>query len=134
MARIHTRRSFAAGLSALVFVVGRARAADAVRAFSIPAGQAVLALCEWSRITDIQVIFDFESLLPYRTRAVVGSFTVLDALGAMLRDTPLTFDIVNPRLVDVMIGTQYCQPWQNPKWAPLPPCMQMPAMLERAEL
>jgi hypothetical protein len=95
--------------------------------FSIPPGRAAITLNEWSRQARVQVLFDFASIERFRTRGIYSAFTPLDALGAMLRDTPLTYDMVNENTVSVVEGTQYCEPWLADA-APLPPCVQMPGL------
>lgn len=96
--------------------------------FSIPPGPAARGLSEWSNQAGLQVLFDFTLVEHMRTRGIAAAFTPLDALGAMLRDTPLTYGVVNHRTVAVIVGTQYCEPWLADA-APLPPCVQMPAPL-----
>ncbi len=91
--------------------------------FNIPPGPAGLRLVEWSRQAGLQVAFDFTTVQHYRTRGIAAAFTPLDALGAMLRDTPLTYDVVNRRTINVSVGTQVCEPWLADA-ATLPPCVQ----------
>ncbi len=130
MARLHTRLSFAAGFLALVLAFAHthtdARTTGEQRYFFIPSGDATATIRQWAWQSGLQVLFDWPSTAPYRTRAVDNRFGALDALGAMLRDTPLTYARVNARTLAVIIGAQYCQPWQDPHSAPLPPCEPMP--------
>lgn len=107
MLRSPTKQSGQAGsLVLLALAIGAAPAhSDSALLFSIPGGQASQTIKEWSRQAGLQVLFDMETAQRYRTRGVASAFTPLDALGEMLRDTPLTFDVVNPRTVSVRFGT-----------------------------
>lgn len=129
MLRSPTLPAISAGLMTLL-ALGIGAAAEhhkGAKLFSIPPGPAETTLNEWSRQSGIQVLFDCPLVQNYRTRAVAEAFTPLDALGAMLRDTPLTFSVVNDRTIAVIVGTQYCEPWLADA-APLPPCVQMPGV------
>jgi hypothetical protein len=82
----------------------------------------------------LQVLYDFPIAKHWRTRAAVGALTPLDALELMLRDTALTYTRANDHTVSIVEGSQYCQPWLSPAYAPLPPCVQMPAAMQGARL
>ena len=69
--------------------------------FELEAGDASLMLNEFSRQSDMQVLFDFNILRGMKTRAVTGDFDVSDALTAMLKGTNLGFDFVNDHTLAV---------------------------------
>lgn len=77
--------------------------AAVARDFDIDAGQATLTLNEFSRQSDLQVLFDFNALKERRTRQVRGNLTPQEALAQMLGDTDLTFDFVNERTLAVTL-------------------------------
>lgn len=113
-------------LVTLALSIGAAPAycGDAVL-YSIPPGWAPQTLNEWARQTHVQVSLDSKEMQHYRTRGIAATFRPLDALGAMLRDTPFTYHVINARTVAIIPGQHYCQPWLAEE-APLPPCVQMP--------
>ena len=57
--------------------------------FDLEAGDASLMLNEFSRQSDMQVLFDFNILRGMKTRAVTGDLDVSNALKAMLKGTNL---------------------------------------------
>jgi iron complex outermembrane receptor protein len=71
------------------------------RHFDLEAGDASLMLNEFSRQSDLQVLFDFNILRGMKTRAVVGDLDAADALRSMLKGTGLVFDFVNDRTLAV---------------------------------
>src|SRR5215470_17739284 len=73
---LHTATAFAAGPH---------------RHFDLEAGDATLMLNEFSRQSDMQVLFDFNILRGMKTRAVSGDLDASTALKAMLKGTNLTF-------------------------------------------
>ena len=58
-------------------------------------------LNEFSRQSDLQVLFDFNILRGMKTRAVTGDFDASTALTSMLEGTNLVFDFVNDRTLAV---------------------------------
>src|ERR1700730_7784590 len=72
-----------------------ASAAGPRRHFDLEAGDASLMLNEFSRQSDLQVLFDFNILRGMKTRAVTGDFDASTALTSMLKGTNLVFDFVN---------------------------------------
>jgi hypothetical protein len=71
------------------------------RKFDIPAGDAPVALNEFSRQSNVQVLFDFSSLSGRQTQAVVGMLPPQEALMSMLRDTGLNFTYVDDRTIAI---------------------------------
>jgi iron complex outermembrane receptor protein len=71
------------------------------RHFELEAGDASLMLNEFSRQSDMQVLFDFNLLKGMKTRAVTGDLDVSDALTALLKGTDLGFDFVNDHTLAV---------------------------------
>jgi hypothetical protein len=67
----------------------------------IEAGDASLMLNEFSRETDIQVLFDFNLVRRLRTPAVNGTYSPTEGLKQLLKGTGLTFDWVNDRTLAV---------------------------------
>lgn len=122
MLRTPTHSAFVAGFTTLALAIGAPEAAEGERLYSIAPGLAQLTVIEWSNQSGLQVLFDFTALAGVRTRGVVGTFTPLDALGAMLRDTNITYSLVNSGHVAVVPGSQWCRPWLGAD-APLPPCV-----------
>ncbi len=127
MLRSPTQPAISAGFLALLAlsIGSAAEHHQGAKLFSIPPGFAVKTLDEWSKQAGLQVLYDFKLVEHMRTRGIANAFTPLDALGAMLRDSPLTYTIVNRKTIALIIGTQYCEPWLA-DYAPLPPCVQMP--------
>jgi iron complex outermembrane receptor protein len=71
------------------------------RHFELEAGDASLMLNEFSRQSDLQVLFDFNILRGMKTRSVNGTMEPAAALRAMLQGTGLVFDFVNDRTLAV---------------------------------
>jgi iron complex outermembrane receptor protein len=71
------------------------------RHFQLEAGDASLMLNEFSRQSDLQVLFDFNILRGMKTRAVSGDLDPSTALKSMLKGTNLIFDFVNDRTLAV---------------------------------
>src|SRR3569832_901856 len=69
--------------------------------FDIEAGDASLMLNEFSRQSDLQVLFDFNILRGMKTRAVTGDLDASTALKSMLKGTNLVFDFVNDHTLAV---------------------------------
>jgi iron complex outermembrane receptor protein len=78
-----------------------ANAAGPRRNFQLGAGDASLMLNEFSRQSDLQVLFDFNLLRGMKTHAVSGDMESSTALNAMLKGTNFTFDFVNDRTLAV---------------------------------
>ncbi len=78
-----------------------ANAAGPHRHFDLEAGDASLMLNEFSRQSDLQVLFDFNILRGMKTRAVTGDLDAATALKLMLEGTNLVFDFVNDRTLAV---------------------------------
>jgi outer membrane receptor protein involved in Fe transport len=72
-----------------------------LRHFQLEAGDASLMLNEFSRQSDLQVLFDFNILRGMKTRAVSGDLDPSTALKSMLKGTNLIFDFVNDRTLAV---------------------------------
>jgi iron complex outermembrane recepter protein len=85
----------------LAFHTATANAAGPHRRFDLQAGDASLMLNEFSRQSDMQVLFDFNILRGMKTRAVTGDLDVGTALKTMLQGTPLAFDFVNDHTLAV---------------------------------
>src|SRR3954453_14308917 len=92
------------GLTPLFFALTsiNVEAAGPHRHFDLEAGDASLMLNEFSRQSDMQVLFDFNILRGMKTHAVTGEFDVSDALTSMLKGTNLGFDFVNDHTLAVM--------------------------------
>jgi outer membrane receptor protein involved in Fe transport len=78
-----------------------ADAAGPYRHFDLEAGDASLMLNEFSRQSDMQVLFDFNILRGMKTRAVTGDLDASTALKDMLKGTNLVFDFVNDHTLAV---------------------------------
>src|SRR5438552_17786832 len=88
----------------VVFLALHTAAADAAgphRRFDLEAGDASVMLNEFSRQSDMQVLFDFNILRGMKTRAVTGDLDASTALKAMLKGTNLVFDFVNDHTLAV---------------------------------
>src|SRR5882757_9637787 len=94
-------RSWAVLLVFLVLHTATANAAGPHRHFELEAGDASLMLNEFSRQSDLQVLFDFNILRGMKTRAVIGDLDASTALKSMLKGTNLVFDFVNDRTLAV---------------------------------
>jgi len=73
----------------------------ALRHFQLEAGDASVMLNEFSRQSDLQVLFDFNILRGMKTHAVSGDVDPSTALKTMLKGTNLVFDFVNDRTLAV---------------------------------
>jgi iron complex outermembrane receptor protein len=71
------------------------------RELNIEAGNASLQLNEFSRQSNIQVLFDFNILKDLTTEAVHGTYVPSEALKKLLKGTGLKFDWVNDRTIAV---------------------------------
>jgi iron complex outermembrane recepter protein len=78
-----------------------AQAAGSVRHYELEAGDASVMLNEFSRQSDLQVLFDFNILRGMKTRAVTGDLDASTALKTMLKGTDLVFDFVNDHTLAV---------------------------------
>ena len=78
-----------------------ADAAGPRRHFQLEAGDASVMLNEFSRQSDLQVLFDFNILRGMKTQEVNGTLEASAALKAMLKGTNLIFDFVNDRTLAV---------------------------------
>ena len=76
-------------------------AAPELRKFDIAAGDARVALNEFSRQANLQVLFDFAALRDRQTHAVAGVLPPREALKSMLRDTGLSAQNVNERTLAI---------------------------------
>lgn len=93
-----TLAALVAGLLALYFPLG----ALAINShFHIEAGDASLALNEFSRQSNLQVLFDYNVLRKKTTRLVDGDLKPARALKKMLAGTGLVFDFVNDHTLAV---------------------------------
>ena len=72
-----------------------------LRHFQLEAGDASVMLNEFSRQSDLQVLFDFNILRGMKTHAVTGDLDPSTALKSMLKGTNLVFDFVNDRTLAV---------------------------------
>lgn len=72
-----------------------------LRKFDIPAEDATVALNEWSRQGNKQVLFDFSELRGRQTRAVAGTLEPSEALKLMLKDSGLNVSTVNERTIAI---------------------------------
>lgn len=97
----------AAGRTCAVLVVllalhtATADAAGPHKRFDLEAGDASLMLNEFSRQSDLQVLFDFNIVRGMETRAVTGDLDASTALRSMLKGTNLVFDFVNDHTLAV---------------------------------
>lgn len=100
----------------------------------IPSGDAPRELEEFSRQTDISVLYDFSIVRFYLTRSVVGQLKPLDALKVMLQGSNLTFEVVNDHTVAITEVVRICRPYSHLPLSqlPLPPCVQGPAAGEKS--
>ncbi len=101
-----------------------ANAAESPRHFELEAGDASSTLNEFSRQSDLQVLFDFNLLRGVKTRAVTGDLDAATALKTMLTGTNLVFDFVNDHTLAVtpkkpsVLSRLWHRPVSHPKRAP----------------
>lgn len=76
----------------------------AVASFHIEAGDMKLTLNEWSRQSDVQILFDIHLVDGLQSRTVHCECTDKEALTMLLRGSGLVFDYVNERTVAVVGG------------------------------
>jgi len=93
--------------------------------FDIPPGPAVDTIVKWAEQAHVQVLFDYQIVSSYSSRAIKGRLQPIEALRRMLRPTYLTFDYVNDDTVAVYELVHFCHPELGAE-APLPPCCPMP--------
>ncbi len=93
---------WAAFVAAVLFAVP-APAATALQSFHIDAGDATLTLNEFSRQSNLQLLFDYNVVRGRKTRAVSGDYELTAALRQMLAGTGLVFDFVNDRTLAVTL-------------------------------
>src|ERR1700733_8031675 len=92
--RRRVRDTCAIQVACLLLHTAHAQEVTSLRHFDVQAGDAAVTLNEFSRQSDLQVLFDFNILAGMKTRAVTGDFDASTALTAMLKDTNLVFDFV----------------------------------------
>ncbi len=71
------------------------------RRYDLPAGEAATTLNEFGHQSDLQVLFDFNSLKGVQTRAVKAELDASEALARMLAGTGLAFEFVNEHTLAV---------------------------------
>ena len=76
-------------LAAIALGASAAFAADARRAFNVPAGDAAQTLKQFAAQAGREIVFSTETVAAVRTRAVQGELTPREALDLMLADTGL---------------------------------------------
>lgn len=87
--RFRRCRRFLLPLSALLCAVPAMLAAEARRAFDVPAGEAAQTLKQFAAQAGREIVFSTETVGAVRTRAVQGQHTPREALDAMLAETGL---------------------------------------------
>ena len=97
--------------------------------FDVAPGPAVDTIVQWAAQAHLQVLFDFNVVLPFLTVPVTGRLEPLEALGKMLKPTGLALEYVNERTVVVYEVEHYCRP-ELGAGAPLPPCVQKPLVIK----
>jgi hypothetical protein len=63
--------------------------------YHVEEGNATLTIIEWSRQSSIQVMFDYNIVKHYYTRAIYGEYTPIEALTAILQYTDLKIEPIN---------------------------------------
>ena len=84
-----------------------ALAASKLRTFHIDAGDAAQTLNEFSRQSNLQLLFDYNVVRGRKTRAISGELPADSALRQMLVDTGLMFDFVNERTLAVTLNDHH---------------------------
>src|SRR5690606_442653 len=69
--------------------------------FEIAQGPAQTQLTEFSKQSDLQMVFDYDAVSGVTTRAVQGSYKPLDALKLMVKGTDITFELLERRTVTI---------------------------------
>lgn len=69
--------------------------------FEIPAGPAQTQLTEFSKQSELQMVFDYDSVSGVTTHAVRGSYKPLDALKLMVQGTDIAFELLEKRTVTI---------------------------------
>jgi iron complex outermembrane recepter protein len=88
----------------LILICAIAQAAPKLQTFHIAAGDAAATLNEFSRQSNLQLLFDYSVVRGRRTHAVTGDLPAAAALHRMLQDTGLTFDFVNDRTLSIAVA------------------------------
>lgn len=94
-------RQYAVVVVLLALHTASANAAEPLRHFDLQAGDASVTLTEFSRQSDLQVLFDFSLVKGIQSRAVTGDLDATTALKIMLTGTNLEFGFVNDRTLAV---------------------------------
>src|SRR5688572_968052 len=69
--------------------------------FEIAEGPAQTQLTEFSKQSDLQMVFDYDAVGGVMTQAVRGSYKPLDALRLMVKGTDITFELLERRTVTI---------------------------------
>jgi iron complex outermembrane recepter protein len=85
----------------MLLVCAPASATPKPQTFHIDAGDAARTLNEFSRQSNLQLLFDYSVVTGRRTHAVSGDLPAVVALQKMLEDTGLGFDYVNDRTLSI---------------------------------
>jgi iron complex outermembrane recepter protein len=94
------------GLLWLVLLTRPAFAGPKLQQFHIDAGDATLTLNEFSRQSNLQLLFDYNIVRGRKTHPISGEFEAQEALKQMLADTGLEFDFINKRTLAVTLIDQ----------------------------
>jgi iron complex outermembrane receptor protein len=71
--------------------------------FHIEATDAAAALNEFSEQAGLMLLFDFETLMRVKSRAINGSYTPVEALQKMLEGTGVVYTWLNDRTLSVQV-------------------------------
>ena len=93
-------------LAAIMWTAARAQTAQPVRHFDIPAEPLAPALTLFARQADVTLLSSASAVDGLRARGVHGEFTVMRALGMLLKESGLTFRLVGRSAIAVVAAPQ----------------------------
>src|SRR5688572_13635029 len=95
--------SFAAVAAFGAWIPPAAAAVDSTKPvyFEIAEGPAQTQLTEFSKQSELQMVFDYDAVSGVMTQAVRGNYKPLDALKLMVQGTDITFELLERRTVTI---------------------------------
>jgi hypothetical protein len=112
-ARIPTHRlkTFALVFAAIsILAAGLCLGQERPLHFKVDSDKAAVALNEFSRQSDLQVLYDYLIVKELTTKRVYGEFDPSQALERLLDGTSLAFDFVNERTIAITLASSFDVP------------------------
>lgn len=106
------RFPFMGWLLMLAMAMGGCVGAENTHAMDIPEGPATETLREFARQTEVEILFDLQSVSGVRTHGIKGRYEPVDALRMMLENTALKIDLDHETGAFAVVRQDYSVPPQ----------------------